>query len=78
MPKGVINTQRMMCSNQQGYAQIWPFLEDRPPVLCEWLPWNHTFGFQQHVQHGAAQRRDIPHRRRQARARASSRRRRAT
>src|SRR5436190_1720198 len=43
-PKGVINTQRMMCSNQQGYAQIWPFLEDRPPVLCEWLPWNHTFG----------------------------------
>ena len=18
--------------------------EDRPPVLCEWLPWNHTFG----------------------------------
>jgi len=44
MPKGVINTQRMMCSNQQAYAQIWPFLEDRPPVLCEWLPWNHTFG----------------------------------
>jgi feruloyl-CoA synthase len=43
-PKGVINTQRMMCSNQQSYAQIWPFLEDRPPVLCEWLPWNHTFG----------------------------------
>jgi len=44
MPKGVINTHRMMCSNQQSYAQIWPFLEDRPPVLCEWLPWNHTFG----------------------------------
>ena len=44
MPKGVINTQRMMCSNQQSYAQIWPFVEDRPPVLCEWLPWNHTFG----------------------------------
>jgi feruloyl-CoA synthase len=44
VPKGVINTQRMMCSNQQSYAQIWPFVEDRPPVLCEWLPWNHTFG----------------------------------
>ncbi len=44
MPKGVINTQRMLCSNQQSWAQIWPFLEDRPPVLCEWLPWNHTFG----------------------------------
>ncbi len=44
VPKGVINTHRMMCSNQQSWAQIWPFLEERPPVLCEWLPWNHTFG----------------------------------
>jgi feruloyl-CoA synthase len=44
VPKGVINTQRMLCSNQQSWAQLWPFLEDRPPVLCEWLPWNHTFG----------------------------------
>ena len=44
LPKGVINTQRMLCSNQQSWAQVWPFLEDRPPVLCEWLPWNHTFG----------------------------------
>jgi feruloyl-CoA synthase len=43
-PKGVINTQRMLCSNQQAFAQAWPFLEDAPPVLCEWLPWNHTFG----------------------------------
>src|SRR5262245_916372 len=43
-PKGVINTQRMLCSNQQSWAQAWPFLEDEPPVLCEWLPWNHTFG----------------------------------
>ena len=43
-PKGVINTHRMLCSNQQSWAQIWPFLEDAPPVLCEWLPWNHTFG----------------------------------
>ncbi len=44
VPKGVINTQRMLCSNQQSWAQVWPFLEERPPVLCEWLPWNHTFG----------------------------------
>ena len=43
-PKGVINTQRMLCSNQQSFAQAWPFLEAAPPVLCEWLPWNHTFG----------------------------------
>ena len=43
-PKGVINTHRMLCSNQQMAAQVWPFLEDRPPVLVDWLPWNHTFG----------------------------------
>ncbi len=43
-PKGVINTHRMLCSNQQGWAQLWPFVEETPPVLCEWLPWNHTFG----------------------------------
>ena len=44
VPKGVMNTQRMLCSNQQTWAQVWLFLEERPPVLCEWLPWNHTFG----------------------------------
>ena len=44
MPKGVINTQRMLCSNQQAIVQIWPFITRRPPVLVDWLPWNHTFG----------------------------------
>ena len=44
MPKGVINTQRMMCSNQQAITQIWPFITRRPPILVDWLPWNHTFG----------------------------------
>jgi feruloyl-CoA synthase len=43
-PKGVVNTQRMLCSNQQAIAQIWPFLEERPPVIVDWLPWSHTFG----------------------------------
>jgi feruloyl-CoA synthase len=43
-PKGVINTQRMLCSNQEANAQVWPFLGERPPVLVDWLPWNHTFG----------------------------------
>jgi feruloyl-CoA synthase len=43
-PKGVINTHRMLCANQQMHAQAWQFLEDRPPVLVDWLPWNHTFG----------------------------------
>ncbi|MDG2531551.1 feruloyl-CoA synthase [Caulobacter endophyticus] len=44
MPKAVINTQRMMVSNVQALGQVWPFLQTRPPVLVDWLPWNHTFG----------------------------------
>jgi feruloyl-CoA synthase len=44
IPKGVINTQRMLCSNQKMIAQMWPFLEDKPPVTMDWLPWHHTFG----------------------------------
>lgn len=44
LPKGVINTQRMLCANQQAMAQIYPFLARRPPVILDWLPWNHTFG----------------------------------
>ncbi len=44
VPKGVINTQRMLVSNQQMLAQVWPFLEDRVQTIVDWLPWNHTFG----------------------------------
>src|SRR3954471_19595642 len=44
LPKGVINTQAMLCANQQQAVQAWPFIEDRPPVVVDWLPWNHTFG----------------------------------
>ena len=44
LPKGVITTHRMLCSNQQMLAQMMPVLADEPPVLCDWLPWNHTFG----------------------------------
>lgn len=43
-PKGVINTQRMLCSNQQAIVTLWPFLRARPPVVVDWLPWSHTFG----------------------------------
>jgi feruloyl-CoA synthase len=43
-PKGVINTQRMLCASQQAKAQLWPFLAETPPVIVDWLPWNHTFG----------------------------------
>ena len=44
LPKGVINTQRMLCSNQQMILQCFPHLGEEPPVLVDWLPWNHTFG----------------------------------
>jgi feruloyl-CoA synthase len=44
VPKGVVNTHRMLCANQLMLAQAWPFVEDRPPVIVDWLPWNHTFG----------------------------------
>ena len=43
-PKGVINTQRMLCSNQQMILEALPFLGEDPPVLLDWLPWHHTFG----------------------------------
>jgi feruloyl-CoA synthase len=43
-PKGVINTQRMLCSNQEMIRSAFQFLADEPPVLCDWLPWNHTAG----------------------------------
>jgi feruloyl-CoA synthase len=43
-PKGVINTQRMICANQQQILQCFPVLGETPPVLVDWLPWNHTFG----------------------------------
>ena len=43
-PKGVITTHRMLCANQQMLRQTLAFLADEPPVLVDWLPWNHTFG----------------------------------
>ncbi|HEY0877116.1 MAG TPA: feruloyl-CoA synthase [Zeimonas sp.] len=43
-PKAVINTHRMWCANQQQMLQSMPVLGAEPPVLVDWLPWNHTFG----------------------------------
>ncbi len=43
-PKGVLTTHRMMCTNQAQIAACLPFLCARPPVLVDWLPWNHVFG----------------------------------
>ena len=44
LPKGVLTTHRMLCSNQQALGQVWPFVREEPPVLVDWLPWSHTFG----------------------------------
>jgi feruloyl-CoA synthase len=43
-PKGVLNTHRMLASNQQMMRQAWPFLTRERPVVVDWLPWSHTFG----------------------------------
>jgi feruloyl-CoA synthase len=44
LPKGVITTHRMLCANQKMISQALPCLAEAPPVLCDWLPWHHTFG----------------------------------
>ena len=43
-PKAVINTQKMICANQVMIRDSLAFLKDEPPVLVDWLPWNHTAG----------------------------------
>ncbi len=44
MPKGVINTQRMWCSNQAMIGSALQFFADEPPVIVDWAPWHHTAG----------------------------------
>ena len=45
MPKGVVNTQRMMCANVQMIRQGRPRRDhSRQPVYLDWMPWNHTMG----------------------------------
>ncbi len=43
-PKAVINTHRMLCSNQAMIGAGFAFVTDEPPVVIDWLPWSHTFG----------------------------------
>ncbi|MCC7463516.1 MAG: feruloyl-CoA synthase [Gammaproteobacteria bacterium] len=43
-PKAVITTERMLCSNAVMTREAMPFIADEPPVIVDWLPWNHTFG----------------------------------
>ncbi|MEN3379323.1 MAG: feruloyl-CoA synthase, partial [Hyphomicrobiales bacterium] len=44
MPKGVINTQRMWCANQQMLRSALRYFQDEPPVIVDWAPWHHTAG----------------------------------
>ena len=45
MPKAVINTQEMMCANlAMGQMARTRKADDPPPVMLDWLPWNHTMG----------------------------------
>ena len=43
-PKGVENTHRMLAANQAMIRAAMPFVGEEPPILVDWLPWNHTFG----------------------------------
>ena len=55
---------------QRGDArQSMPFLATEPPVLLDWLPWNHTFGGSHNLGPGAGQWRLALYRRRQAHSR---------
>ncbi|WP_119418547.1 AMP-binding protein [Desertibaculum subflavum] len=42
MPKAVINTQRMLCANMQMASHSIEGDPDEPPVVLDWMPWNHT------------------------------------
>ena len=44
MPKAVITTQRMLTCNQEMIRTALAFLSDEPPVLIDWMPWNHVAG----------------------------------
>jgi feruloyl-CoA synthase len=41
-PKGVPNTQGMLCSAVRAAGLVFPV--DAPPVTVDWMPWHHTLG----------------------------------
>ncbi|MBX2885982.1 MAG: AMP-binding protein [Granulosicoccus sp.] len=43
-PKAVPTSHGMMCVNMAQVSYGLPFLAERPPVIVDWLPWNHVFG----------------------------------
>ncbi|HMN73553.1 MAG TPA: feruloyl-CoA synthase [Rhodoblastus sp.] len=48
MPKGVVNSQRMICADIAQAAFAMAEIR-KPQVLVDWLPWNHTFGSNQNI-----------------------------
>jgi feruloyl-CoA synthase len=44
MPKAVVNTQRMWCSNQLMLRSTLAYFQDEPPIIVDWAPWHHTAG----------------------------------
>ncbi|HEY0918743.1 feruloyl-CoA synthase [Devosia sp.] len=44
LPKAVITTQRMLTCNQEMIRSALAFLGEEPPVLVDWMPWNHVAG----------------------------------
>ncbi|MGE3247144.1 MAG: feruloyl-CoA synthase [Beijerinckiaceae bacterium] len=44
MPKGVVNTQLMLCANMAMATDHFAFMRETPPVTLDWSPWNHTAG----------------------------------
>ena len=67
-PKGVINTQRMMTSNQAMLGASTRATPTAPPVLLDWLPWSHTFGGNNNFNLVLSNGGSLLHRRRQAAA----------
>ena len=68
-PRASINTQRMLCANQEMLRTHYAFFADEPPVLLDWSPWNHTAGGNNNLQPRALQRRHPLPRRRPSAAR---------
>jgi feruloyl-CoA synthase len=44
VPKAVITTHGMLCSTAQMMRTSYPAFVEEPPVLVDWLPWNHVLG----------------------------------
>jgi feruloyl-CoA synthase len=44
LPKAVPYPHRLMTTAMTMTLQVWPFAVEEPPVLLDWLPWNHAFG----------------------------------